>query len=171
MCNLYQADFSEDRQCVRELFTELLQLVNDNVVHKFGVGFDFQARVADYMAQLQVFSPPNGCLVLAAVNSEVTGVGCIRTIGERVGEVKHMYVRPQFRRRGIGRKLLGNLLEQSATMGHTVLRLDSAWFMEAAHALYRSFGFRVIAPYPESEVPKEIHNFWIFMEKDLAAQA
>ena len=128
---------------------------------------DFEARVANYMAQLQVFSPPNGRLVLAVVDSEVAGVGCIMTTGERMGEVKHMYVRPQFRRRGLGRKLLGNLVEQSVTMGHTVLRLDSAWFMEAAHALYRSFGFREIAPYPESDVPKEMHDFWIFMEKDL----
>ena len=167
MCKLYQADFSQDRQHIRELFTELLQLLNDNIVQKFGVGFDFEARVANYMAQLQVFSPPNGRLVLAVVDSEVAGVGCIMTTGERMGEVKHMYVRPQFRRRGLGRKLLGNLVEQSVTMGHTVLRLDSAWFMEAAHALYRSFGFREIAPYPESEVPKEMHDFWIFMEKDL----
>ena len=171
MCKLYQADFTEDRQLVRELFAEYLQWVNEYILQKLGVGFDVQAKVAEDMAQLQMFSPPDGRLVLAIVDSEVAGIGCIKTIGERVGEIKRMYVRPQFRRRGLGRKLLGNLVEQSVTMGHAVLRLDSAWFMEAAHALYHSFGFREIAPYPESEIPKEIQYLWVFMEKDLTAQA
>jgi lysine/ornithine N-monooxygenase len=31
MCKLYQADFSEDRQQVRELFTDYLQWVNDKI--------------------------------------------------------------------------------------------------------------------------------------------
>jgi GNAT superfamily N-acetyltransferase len=127
--------------------------VNDNIMKEFGVGFDFEARVDDYMEHLEIFSPPHGCLILAAVDSDVAGVGCIRTIGEQVGEVKHMYVSPRFRRQGLGRKLLGKLIGQSVAMGHTVLRLDSAWFMEAAHGLYRSFGFKEIGPYPESEVP------------------
>jgi ribosomal protein S18 acetylase RimI-like enzyme len=170
MCKLYQADFSEDRQRVREIFTEYLQWVNDKITQKLGGGFDVQVKVAEDMAQLQMFSPPYGRLVLAAVDSEVAGIGCIRTIGERVGEIKRMYVRPQFRRRGLGRRLLSNLIEQSVAMGQTVVRLDSAWFMEAAHALYHSSGFKEIAPYPESEIPKEIHHLCVFMEKDLTAQ-
>jgi ribosomal protein S18 acetylase RimI-like enzyme len=171
MCKIYQADFSDDRQRVQEFFTELLQLVYDNVFQRFGVGFDVQAKVAEWMVQLQDFFPPNGCLLLTAVDSEVVGIGGLRTIGERVGEIKHFYVRPQFRRRGLGRKLLDSLVEQSVSMGHTVLRLDTGWFMEAAQVLYHSFGFRDIAPYPESEVPKELHHFWVFMEKHLTTQA
>ena len=45
------------------------------------------------------------------------------------------------------------------------LFLDSARFMHAAHALYRSSGFQEIAPYPESEIPEEFRPNWIFMEK------
>jgi hypothetical protein len=39
--------------------------------------------------------------------------------------------------------------------------------MKAAHALYRSAGFQKIEPYPESEIPPEFHQHWVFMEKQL----
>jgi hypothetical protein len=36
--------------------------------------------------------------------------------------------------------------------------------MAAAHALYRSAGFREIEPYPGSEIPEAFQSNWIFME-------
>lgn len=169
MCKFYQANSSEDRQHVQELFLELAQFIFDNISQRFGVEFDVHALVAKWMSHLQEFFPPKGGLILAAVDSEVVGVGCLMSIGERAGQIKHFYVRPPYRRRGLGRKLLDNLVEQSVSMGHSVLRIDTGWFMEAAQALYRSVGFKDIAPYPETEAPKELHPFWIFLEKDLTA--
>ena len=107
MCKLYQADFSEDRQLIQELFTEYLEWVFENLTQKLNVELDVQSKVAEDMAHLQGFFPPDGRLVLASVDSVVAGVGGLRTFGERVGEIKRMYVRPQFRRRGLGRKLVG----------------------------------------------------------------
>lgn len=39
--------------------------------------------------------------------------------------------------------------------------------MEAAHSLYRKFGFRDIKPYPEMEIPEEFKDYLLFMELDL----
>jgi len=47
------------------------------------------------------------------------------------------------------------------------LRLDSTKFMQAAHKLYKSFGFIEIEPYKESEIPGEYHQYWVFMELSL----
>jgi hypothetical protein len=35
--------------------------------------------------------------------------------------------------------------------------------MSDAHALYKSFGFKDIAPYEGSEIPVEYRKFWVFM--------
>jgi len=40
-------------------------------------------------------------------------------------------------------------------------------FMAAAHSLYRSVGFQEIEQYPESEIPEEFRQHWIFMELPL----
>ncbi len=41
--------------------------------------------------------------------------------------------------------------------------------MEAAHSLYRSFGFAAIPVYDEVEIPEEFRQYLLFMEIDLAS--
>jgi hypothetical protein len=42
--------------------------------------------------------------------------------------------------------------------------------MEAAHALYRSVGFRDIDAYPEVEIPEAFSAYLLFMELDLTKE-
>jgi putative acetyltransferase len=170
MSTINQARFPEDSQFVEQLFIELAQFIYDNIYQRFGEGFDIEELVSGWMALSHEFFYPKGCLVLASVDSEFVGIAGLRTIGEKLGEIKHFYVRPPYRRRGLARDMLNALIEHSLSIGHTVLRLDTGWFMEAAQAFYHSFGFQDISPYPESEVPEEIYPFWVFMEKALIAQ-
>jgi GNAT superfamily N-acetyltransferase len=95
---------------------------------------------------------------------EVVGLACTKRIREDIGEIKRMYVRPEFRRRGIGRALLEVLIAEAREIRYPRMRLDSARFMAEAHSLYRSVGFQEIEPYPESEIPEEFRQYWIFME-------
>ena len=88
----------------------------------------------------------------------------MRKIREDIGEVKRMYVRPAFRGQGIGRALLDALIQEAGQIGYPRIRLDSTRFMKEAHALYRSAGFVEIAEYPESEIPAQFREHWIFME-------
>jgi len=76
-----------------------------------------------------------------------------------------MYVRSEARNRGLGRALLVQLLEEARLAGYTLVRLDSARFMNEAHQLYRNIGFREIEAYEGSEIPKEFQKNWIFMER------
>jgi GNAT superfamily N-acetyltransferase len=78
-----------------------------------------------------------------------------------------MYVRPEFRGKGIGRALLEALIAEAQEIGYPTVRLDSTRFMEVAHSLYRSVGFHEIEPYTESEIPPEFQQYWVFMEKQL----
>ena len=91
----------------------------------------------------------------------------MKKLREDIGEIKRMYVRPQFRGKGLGRALLETLITEAKEVGYPVVRLDSARFMNEAHALYRSAGFSEIDPYPESEIPPEYQKHWVFMERQL----
>jgi len=76
-------------------------------------------------------------------------------------------VRPEFRRRGIGRSLAEALIEEARGIGYSSLRLDTSPVFVEAPALYRSVGFREIEPYEGNEVPEEFYRNWTFMEMAL----
>jgi GNAT superfamily N-acetyltransferase len=135
------------------------------VKREFGVSFDIESMLAEDMNHLGQFAPPAGRLLLAEHENRIVGIACLKQLDESMGEVKRMYVRPEARGKGVGRALLRRLLEEARLVGYQTVRLDSARFMEAAHALYRSAGFREIEPYAGSEIPKAFQSHWIFMER------
>ena len=167
MLNICQIESREDRKSVRELFWEYLQWANDEVNDNFGVSFDIKTMLQEDMNTLDKFLPPYGRLLLAEQDGRVVGLGCLKKLKDDIGEIKRMYVRSEYRRKGIGKALLENLLDEASDIGYTRVWLDSARFMKSAHALYRSNGFQEIEPYPESEIPAEFQSNWIFMEKEL----
>ncbi len=172
MSPIYQADITRDSQRIQELFTELALFILDNISERFGAGTKSNAQnlAAEWMTELERFCPPNGALMVAAVDNEIVGECCLESLGKEIGHIRHFYIQPQFRGRGLGRKIMEKLIEQSEVMGHKKIQLDTGWFMEAAQVLYYSIGFKDIPPYPGVEVPMELHPYWIFMEKDLTAQ-
>jgi len=167
MTSIHQAETEADRALVRGLFLEYLDWANRRLNQEYGIDFDIQSMVERDMAELEIFFPPDGRLLLAVEEGQAAGIACMRKIREDMGEIKRMYVRPQFRGKGIGRTLLDALLVEAQEIGYPAIRLDSTRFMEAAHALYRSAGFHEIEPYRESEIPPEFQHRWVFMEKAL----
>lgn len=167
MLRIFQAETDEDRGFVRELFWEYLQWANANVNEEFGVNFDIEQMLEEDMLDLEKFSPPYGRLILAKIDDQAAGLACMHKIRDDICEIKRMYVQRAYRGTGIGRALLERLIEDAKKIGYSKARLDSARFMEAAHALYRSNEFYEIDPYPESEIPEEFQVHWVFMERVL----
>lgn len=166
--NIRPADHETDRAAIRSLFWDYLEWANGRVIEEFGVDFDIAAMLERDMAELAIFSPPRGQLVLAREGHDVVGIGCLKRSTEGVGEIKRMYVRPEFRGKGIARAILEALLAEARSLGYSRVRLDSAGFMKEAHTLYRSSGFEEIEPYPESEIPSDFQKFWVFMERQIS---
>ena len=167
MLKLFQVETDEHRRHVRELFWEYLQWANARAGEEFGVSFDIEAMLVGDMAELGKFMPPAGRLLLAEWQAHMAGIAGLRALDDSTAEVKRMYVRPAARHQGVGRSLLEGLLAEARRVGYQRVCLDSARFMTAAHALYRSAGFREIEPYPESEIPEAFQPNWVFMERPL----
>ena len=98
------------------------------------------------------YVPPLGGLWLAV--AEGSGVGCValRPIDERTAEVKRMFVDQRWRGRGVGRTLLGALVDGARIRRYDILRLGTLHDMHAAQSLYHSFGFRPIERYRNDEL-------------------
>jgi ribosomal protein S18 acetylase RimI-like enzyme len=154
---------------VRKLWFEYLTWGNAEMQSLYGVHpHDPLVAVEQDIKYIDKFLPPNGSLVLAISEGKVCGLGSLKSISTEIGEIKRMYVDPSFRKIGAGRAILQSLINTAKETGYKKVRLDSPKFMEAAHALYRSFGFKNIPVYPEVEIPEEFRQYLLFMELDLS---
>jgi ribosomal protein S18 acetylase RimI-like enzyme len=70
-----------------------------------------------------------------------------------VGEIKRVYVRPEGRGQGIGRRLTRAALDEAKRLGYHRVVLDTLPSMGSAVALYRKMGFRPIPAYWKHPVP------------------
>ena len=77
------------------------------------------------------------------------GCGGIKLFGTEYGEIKRMYVRPQFRGQGFAKLLLDHLTEYARSNGVGILRLETGIHQHAAIGLYERMGFRRIPPFGE----------------------
>jgi ribosomal protein S18 acetylase RimI-like enzyme len=139
MLEILAADDGKRLEAVRKLFQEYAS--------SLGISLDFQNFDAELADRPGDYRPPAGRLLLAQWAGEPAGCVALRRIEGPICEMKRLYTRPGFRRLGIGRALCEAVIEEARRAGYERMRLDTLPSMEAARAMYLSFGFREIAPY------------------------
>lgn len=93
------------------------------------------------------YAPPKGELLLAVEDGLPAGCVAMRLLASRICEMKRLYVRPPYRRKGLGKRLIKAIIGVARRAGYSSMRLDTLSSMEAARFLYSAFGFRPIPPY------------------------
>jgi putative acetyltransferase len=140
----------ESLENVRELFLEYATSLGFSLCFQ---GFGDELRDLPGM-----YAPPSGRLLLATDNGTAAGCVGIHALGDRIAEMKRLYVRPAFRGTGLGRTLAVRACDEARSCGYRAIRLDTiAGSMDAAIALYRSLGFREIPPYRENPIPGALY--------------
>jgi GNAT superfamily N-acetyltransferase len=92
------------------------------------------------------------------------GCGGVKLFGTDYGEIKRMYVRPQFRRQGFAKQMLNHLSGYAQARGVSLLRLETGIHQHEAISLYERMGFYRIPPFGDyKEDPLSL-----FYEKSLA---
>jgi ribosomal protein S18 acetylase RimI-like enzyme len=84
-------------------------------------------------------------------NGTPAGCGGIQLFGTDYGELKRMYVRPQFRGLGYGRLLVDHLADYARANGVGLLRLETGIHQAPAIRLYERMGFQRIGPFGDYE--------------------
>ncbi len=167
MLEIREAAGEEDLNAAQLLLREYLLWATARANREFGIEFDVDSMLKDDMSNPHKFFPPAGRILVAVQDQRFAGVACLKAIDEQTGEIKRMYVRPEFRETGIGRALVEESVRSAREIGYERIRLDSAGFMKNAHRLYRAAGFQETQPYAESEIPEEFQPNWVFMELKL----
>ena len=92
-------------------------------------------------------TPPHGVFLVVRDDDLAIGCGGLRTLDADAGEIKHMFVQPSHRGRGIGGRILGALEAHGHELGMTRFLLDTSEYLTEAIALYRRSGYVEVEPY------------------------
>lgn len=143
---------SSDLQIVVVQTDDQVQQVR-TLIHEYAASRNFDAALAGIQSEMDRLRTYYPLILLAQHRDEPAGCVAIQPLEEGICEMKRLFVRPHFRRTGIGRHLVRRLLEEASLRGFERMRLDSHPKMKNAQALYRSFGFREIARYNQNPIP------------------
>lgn len=92
-------------------------------------------------------------------NETPIGCGGVQFFGTEYGEIKRMYIRPQFRGLGFARLMLDHLEKYSSSNGINLLRLETGIHQHEAIGLYERAGFQLIPPFGEYQ-PDPLSRFY-----------
>ena len=145
-----------DRDTVRELFLEYTEyLISQD--EKFRHYLELQNYDAELEHLEAKYGRPNGRLYVAYWDGKPAGCIALLPSARESAELKRLYVRPDFRGRGIASALVRRLLDDAREIGYQSIRLDTLPFLVEAIALYRKFGFEEIPPYNENPMGTSIY--------------
>lgn len=144
-----EAIWPDDREIVEALFREY--------VAGLGVDVRFQNIEEEFASLPGRYARPLGCVLLARAGHESVGAVAWRTLEPGLCEMKRLYVRPQFRGRGIARKLTEAVIKHTRHAGYKRMVLDTLASMQAARALYASLGFRPVPAYYDNPLPDVVY--------------
>ena len=146
---LVRAESAAELDATRELMGEYAR----------GLGIDlcFQNFDEELATLPGEYAAPSGQLLLALVDGALAGCGAFRALADvdhaNACEMKRLYVRPAFRRFGLGRLLAQALIDDARRAGYSTMLLDTLDDMESARGLYASLGFEEVAPYYYNPIP------------------
>jgi N-acetylglutamate synthase-like GNAT family acetyltransferase len=112
---------------------------------EYGVDRQFEAFVASSIAEAgrRGFPGEREDVWIVERNGEFAGSLALTDDGD-AGVVRWFVFDPSVRGRGLGRRLLAELLERARELGYERLRLETFSLLRAAAHLYRSVGFEVV---------------------------
>ena len=163
---------SVEKMTDRNRLDLFLQLTKEYLA-ELGEDLSFQSVQLELEEPLLKYGPPKGLILLAFVNNELAGCIALQAIlphyhlsdiadRDAYCEMKRMYVKPVFRKHGIGNILVEELCKEAAHLGYTHMWLDTLSRMQPAINLYKRHGFYEIDPYYHNPLPGVI-----FMERHL----
>lgn len=133
------------------------RLVLRDYANSLDVDLCFQGFEEELAMLPGAYAQPQGLMLLAVVDGAVAGSGAFRPLPDadypNACEMKRLFVRPAFRRFGLGRLMAQALMDRATEAGYSSMLLDTLDDMEAARGLYESLGFVEVPPFYFNPIP------------------
>ena len=125
---------------ILQLFRDYAKELNENLC--------FQQFDKELENPLLKYGPPSGSLLLGTWNGETAACIALTALKEeKTCEMKRLYVVPGYRKLGIGRLLVDEILKTAERNGYHTMKLDTLEKLQPAIRLYESFGFEHTTAY------------------------
>ncbi len=168
MTDVMEAELPSQLDDVRSLITAFVAWHRQRHVEDIALierYFDADAFDRELETLPGYYASPKGSLLIAYEDSRPAGCVALRDLGDEICEMKRMFVRPEFRGRGIGLALANRVLENARSLGYHRIRLDTSHRQDEAMNLYRKLGFTEIEPY--YDVSDDLRAWLVFFEMRL----
>jgi putative acetyltransferase len=137
---MLQAGSPQQISQARELFLEYAQSLGFSLCFQ-----NFDRELAELPGD---YAQPEGRLLLAQYQGQLAGCVALHKLEPHICEMKRLYLRPQFRGKGLGRALADRIIAEARQIGYQRMRLDTVEpVMKDAVAMYGKLGFKEVAPY------------------------
>jgi DNA-binding MarR family transcriptional regulator/N-acetylglutamate synthase-like GNAT family acetyltransferase len=143
---LEDPDSADAKWCIERYFAELNE--------RFDGGFDAGRSIP---ADANDLRPPRGAFLIARLDGRPVGCGAVKTIEPGIGSIKRMWVSPEVRGSGVGRRMLAALEKEAAALGISLFRLETNRSLHEAQALYRHSGYHEVPAF--NDEPHANHWF------------
>lgn len=118
---------------------------------------DFQGFGEERNGLPGVYGAAGGALLLALNKDEPAGTIALRRLDQISGEVKRLFLRPQYRGQGLAKRLLEDVIERAIAIQYECLYADTLPSMLEALSLYRRLGFEPAEAYSKTPTPGAIY--------------
>ncbi len=141
-------------------------LISDIVGKEFNVGIDLDGLDYDLLHLEECYNKDDGGCFWVAENehkSKIIGTAAIRSLNQLCSscELKRLFVSKEYRRLGIGKRLLEVALDFARKVGYSKIFLYSSSDLKAARMLYLENGFVDIPRYNDDDRAN------VFMQRQL----
>ena len=150
--DIIQAKAPHEIDEIRRLFREYETYLDIDLCFQ-----DFESELASLPGK---YAPPSGTLLLATDGRKAIGCGALRRIASLESstcEMKRLYVRPEARGLGLGKRIAERLIQEAVRLGYAAMVLDTLDRLEAAIKLYQALGFECMEPYYDNPLSGVIY--------------
>jgi len=124
-----------------------------SLLREYWASFGFDSSFQNFAAEVEglpgAYASPSGRLLIAYADNALAGCGAFRKLDALRCEAKRVYVRPEFRGKGVGRGVMEFLIAEARAEGYCEMFADTLPIMTTAIALYKQLGFQQTTPYSE----------------------